>query len=109
VTIPAPFLGLLCLIVGLALTFAVRIQRRRLPNQVWDLVTLALFIGAAWWLNLWDPVSNLVVGLITGLVAVIIRDFRLWAARLSSQVYRRSHRYYWYGRARNWYGRRRRR
>jgi len=109
VTIPPPFLGFLCLIGGLALTFTLRIQRRRLANQVWDLITLACFVGAAWWLNIWDPLSNLVVGLLAGLAAVVIRDFRLWAARLSSKVYRRSHRYYWYGRARTWYDRRRRR
>ena len=109
VTIPPPFLGFLCLIGGLALTFALRIQRRRLANQVWDLITLACFVGAAWWLNIWDPLSNLVVGLLAGLAAVVIRDVRLWAARLSSKVYRRTHRYHWYGRARNWYGRRRRR
>jgi len=108
-TIPPPFLGILCLILGLMLTFVLRIQRRRLANQVWDLITLALFIGAAWWLNLWDPLSNVVVGLFVGLAAVVIRDFRLWAARLSSKVYRRTHRYYWYGRARSLYGRRRRR
>jgi hypothetical protein len=108
-TIPSPFLGFICLILGVLLTFGLRIQRRRLSNQVWDLITFALFLGAAWWLNIWDPLSNLVVGLFAGLAAVVIRDFRLWAGRLSDKVYRRSHRYYWYGRARNWYGRRRRR
>ena len=48
-------------------------------------------------------------GAIAGGVAILIRDFRLWLARFKSQVYRRSHRYYWYGRARDSAGRRRRR
>jgi hypothetical protein len=97
------------LICGVLLTLGLRVQRRRLANQVWDLITFALFVGAAWWLNIWDVVSNLVVGIMAGFIAVVIRDFRLWAGRLSDKVYRRSHRYYWYGRARNWYGGRRRR
>jgi chromate transport protein ChrA len=109
-TIPPLVLGLACLVLGLLLTFVVRIQRGRLRNQVWDLITLALFVGAAWWLRIWDAWSNLVVGLIAGLLAIVIRDIRLWAVRFRDQVYGRRHRYYWYGQARDWYsGRRRRR
>jgi hypothetical protein len=108
-TIPLPVLGLGGLVLGFLLTFVLRIQRGRWRNQIWDLVTFAMFVLAAWGLNLWDPLSNLVVGGLAGLVAVIIRDFRLWLVRFRDQVYRRSHRYYWYGRARNWYGNRRRR
>jgi hypothetical protein len=53
--------------------------------------------------------SNLGVGVIAGILAILFRDFRLWTVRFQDRVYRRSHRYYWYGRARDWYGRRRRR
>lgn len=108
-TIPTLVLGLGCLALALLLTFIFPIQRGRLRNQVWDFITLALFFGAAWWINFWDVASNIVVGLIAGGVAIVIRDFRLWLVRFRSQVYRRSHRYHWYGRARDWYGRRRRR
>ena len=107
--IPPLFLALACLFAGLLLTLGLRIQRGRFRNQLWDFITLALFVAGFWWLNWWDPLSNLLVGVLTGFVAVLIRDFRLWLARFKSQVYRRSHRYYWYGRARDWYGGRRRR
>ena len=108
-TIPTLILGLGCLGLGLLLTFVFPIQRGRLRNQVWDFITLALFVGAAWWINYWDVVSNVVVGLIAGGLAIVIRDFRLWLVRFRSQVYGRRHRYHWYGRASDWYGRRRRR
>ncbi|MCC6189646.1 MAG: hypothetical protein IT318_11470 [Anaerolineales bacterium] len=108
-TIPPVVFGLGGLILGLLLTFGFPIQRGRYRNQIWDLLTLALFVVAGWGLAIWDPLSNLAAGLIVGLAAVVIRDFRLWLARFHSQSYRRSHRYYWYGRARNWYGGRRRR
>jgi hypothetical protein len=107
--IPPLFLGLVCLFAGLMLTIGLPIQRGRFRNQLWDFITLALIAGGFWWLNVWDVVSNLVVGLLVGLAAVLVRDFRLWITRFKSQVYRRSHRYYWYGRARDWYGTRRRR
>ena len=108
-TVPPFVLGLVCLLGGLLLTFVLPIQRGRLRNQVWDFVTLAFFVGAGYFINYWDLASNIIVGLIAGGVAILIRDFRLWLARFKSQVYRRSHRYYWYGRARDWAGRRRRR
>ncbi len=107
--IPNLVLGLICLFVAVLLTVALPIQRGRFRNQLWDFITLALFVGAFWWLNVWDALSNLVVGALVGLAAILVRDFRLWVARFKSQVYRRSHRYYWYGRARTWAGSRRRR
>jgi hypothetical protein len=109
VTLPTVVLGAACLIGALLLTFGLPIQRGRLRNQVWDFVTLALLVGAAWWINYWDPMSNVVVGVIAGGLAIVVRDVRLWAVRFRSQAYRRSHRYHWYGRAGDWYGRRRRR
>ena len=108
-TIPTVVLGVLCLAFGLLLTFVFPIQRGRVRNLLWDLITLALFVGAAYWLNIWDLLSNLVVGLIAGGVAILIRDFRLWIVRFRGRAYNRSHRYHWYGRASDWYGRRRRR
>jgi hypothetical protein len=107
--IPTRLLGIFCLIVALLLTFVLRIQRGRFQNQLWDFITLALFVVGAWWVNYWDPLSNLVVGAVAGLAAIVIRDVRLWAARFRGQVYRRTHRYYWYGRAGSWFGGRRRR
>lgn len=107
-TIPTVVLGWGCLVLALLLTLVFPIQRGRVRNQVWDFITLALTVGAAWWINIWDPLSNFVVGIIAGGIAIIIRDIRLWAVRFRGQVYRRSHRYHWYGRARNWSGRRRR-
>jgi type II secretory pathway component PulF len=108
-TIPYPLFGGLCLVVAVLLTLVFPIQRGRLSNQLWDFITLALFVLGAWWVNYWDALSNFGVGLIAGLVAVVIRDVRLWLVRFRGQAYRRSHRYYWYGRARDWYGSRRRR
>ena len=107
--IPALVLGLACLALALLLTLVFPIQRGRLRNQIWDLVTLALFVLAAWWLRPWDAVASLAAGLLAGLLAVLVRDFRLWLARFRGQVYRRTHRYYWYGRAGSWLGGRRRR
>ncbi len=104
-TIPPLLLGLGCVLLAVLLTFVFPIQRARLSNQAWDLVTLALLVGGAWWLNLFDTLSNVGLGLIAGFIAILIRDFRLWLARFRGQAYRRSHRYYWYGRA---WGRRRR-
>jgi hypothetical protein len=106
-TIPYPILGIACVVLGLLLTFVFRVSRGMLAHRFWDLVTLVLFVAGVWWINYWDPLSNLVVGAIAGLVAVVIRDIRLWAARFRSMVYRRSHRYYWYDRGFGWWGRRR--
>ena len=108
-TIPTPILGAACLVLALLLTFVFRIQRNNLSNRVWDFVTLALCVSGAWWVNLWDPLSNLVVGVAAGLLAILIRDIRLWVARFRGQVYRRTHRYYWYGRGFGLFGGRRRR
>jgi hypothetical protein len=95
--------------LGLLLTFVFPIQRRRLSNQVWDFITLALFVAGAYFIGYYNPLTNLVIGALIGFVAILIRDFRLWVARFRGQVYGRAHRYHWYGRARDWYGRRRRR
>lgn len=103
------FLGIGCVLLGLVLTFIWPIQRGRFQNQFWDLITLALFGWGVWWIRYWDDLSNLGVGLSAGLIAILIRDFRLWWVRFRDQTYRRSHRYYWYGQARNVWGRRRRR
>ncbi|MBL8055994.1 MAG: hypothetical protein JNK29_04815 [Anaerolineales bacterium] len=107
--IPAPLLGFGCLLLALALTFILPIQRGRL-NNFWDFVTLALWTAGAFWVNYWDMPSNLVVGFLAGLGSIFIRDFRLWLVRFQDRSYGRGHRYYWYGRARSaWGGRRRRR
>jgi hypothetical protein len=108
-TIPYVVLGYGCVILALLLTFVFRIQRGRLSSRLFDFVTLALFVVGVWWINYWDALSNLVVGVAAGLIAVFIRDLRLWAAHFRGQVYRATHRYYWYGRARSWFGERRRR
>lgn len=108
-TIPYPLLGFGCVLLGFLLTLVFPIQRGRLSNQVWDFITLALFVLGAHWIHYYDFISNVVIGLIVGFAAVLIRDFRLWLARFKGQVYRSTHRYHWYGRARDWYGRRRRR
>lgn len=107
-TIPSVVLGLGCVLFGLALTFVLPIQRGRLRNQLWDMVTFALFVAGAYFINYYDLVSNLVLGAIAGFAAILIRDFRLWTVRFRDRTYNRSHRYYWYGRARGWMGRRRR-
>jgi hypothetical protein len=108
-TIPLPILGAVCVILALLLTFVFRIQRNALSNRLFDFVTLVLFVLGVWWISYWDPLSNIVVGVIAGLVAVVIRDIRLWAARFRGQLYRRSHRYYWYDRGFGMFGGRRRR
>ncbi len=108
-TIPTPILGIASLIVALLLTFIFRIQRGGLSHRLWDFVTLVLFVVGVWWISLWDPLSNLVVGVVAGLIAIVIRDIRLWAARFRGMVYRRTHRYYWYDRGMGWFGGRRRR
>lgn len=102
-------LGLLCLAVGLGLTLVWPIQRGRFRNQLWDVITFALWVGGFYLLRYWDDLSNLIIGVMVGFGAVLIRDARLWFTRFRDQSYRRNHRYYWYGRARNWWGGRRRR
>ena len=106
--IPTPILGAACVFLALLLTLVFRIQRNSFSNRVWDFVTLALLVVGVWWIDFWDPLSNLVVGVIAGLVAIGIRDLRLWAARFRGQAYRRTHRYYWYNRGYSLFGRRRR-
>ncbi len=108
-TIPPVLFGIGSVALGLLLTFVIPIQRRRLSNQVWDFITLALFVAGAYFIGFFGLLSDLVIGAIVGFVAILIRDFRLWVVRFRGQTYRRSHRYHWYGRARDWYGRRRRR
>ena len=106
-TIPTYILGPALLILGFLLTFIFPIQRGRLWNQLWDFITFVLF--AAGWVisNFWDLPSNIVLGLLCGLAAVLIRDFRLWLVRFRGQIYRRYSPRYWYGRAYDWYDRRR--
>jgi drug/metabolite transporter (DMT)-like permease len=108
-TIPSWALGWGSLALALALTFVFPIQRGRFWNQFWDLATLALFVTAAAAINYWDALSNWGVGLLAGIIAILIRDFRLWKVRFQGQVYRVTHPRYWYGRAYNWYSGRRRR
>ncbi len=108
-TIPPLILGPGCLVLGLLMTFVIPIQRQRFWNLATDVFTLLLFIAGVWIINYWDQWSNFGVGLIAGVIAVIIRDFRLWLARFKGQVYRTTHPRYWYGRAYGWYNRRRQR
>jgi type II secretory pathway component PulF len=108
-TIPLFLLGAGSLILGLLLTFVIPIQRGRLRNQLWDFITLALFAVGAYWIGTNNPAIDVAIGVVVGLVAILIRDFRLWLVRFKGQLYGRSHRYHWYGRANDWYGRRRRR
>lgn len=100
--------GLLCGVAALALTFFIRIQRGQLRNNLWDAVVVALCIASGYLIN---PLGNEVLsglgGLAVGVVAVVIRDFRLWLARASDRR-RPSRRDRWYGRARDWWYRRRR-
>ena len=108
-TIPTPIVGAACIILALLLTFVFGIQRNNLSNRLFDFITLVLFVAGVWWVNYWDPLSNIVVGVVAGLVAIVIRDVRLWVARFRGQVYRRTHRYYWYGRGFGLFGGGRRR
>ncbi len=108
-TIPAYLIGPGCLILGLLLTFVFPIQRGRFWNSFWDLVTLVLFVVGTLSIHFWDFWSNVGVGLIAGVIAILIRDFRLWVVRFRGQVYRRTSPRYWYGRAYGLLGRRRRR
>jgi H+/Cl- antiporter ClcA len=108
-TIPVYLIGPGCLILGLLLTFVFPIQRGRLWNTFWDLVTLVLFVVGTLYIHFWDFWSNVGVGLIAGVIAILIRDFRLWVVHFRSQVYRRTSPRYWYGRAYGLLGRRRRR
>ncbi len=107
--IPPGLLGPGLILLGLLLTFIFPIQRGRLWNQLWDFVTFALFVAGFVIFNYWDLASNFALGVIGGVIAIIIRDFRLWLVRFRGQVYRRTSPRYWYGRAYDWYGRRRRR
>jgi hypothetical protein len=106
---PYPLIGIVCLIFGVLLAIGGPVQRGRLNHRFWDVVIVGLFVLGVCLVRYWDDPSNFVVGLAAGLVAILIRDIRSWVGRFQGQVYRRSHRYYWYGRARDWYGRRRRR
>jgi len=108
-TIPTYILGPALLVAGLLLTFIFPIQRGRLANQVWDFITFVLFM-AGWIIsNYWDLASNIILGLIFGVGAILIRDFRLWVVRFKGQVYRRTNPRYWYGQAYGLFDRRRRR
>ncbi len=108
--LPSTFMGLLCALAALALTFVLPIQRGRVSNQLWDLITFALWMAAAYLINYFDLPSNLVLGALAGFASIIFRDVRLWLVRFKDRAYGRGHRYYWYGRARSaWGGRRRRR
>jgi hypothetical protein len=106
--LPYSMLGVVCLIVGLLLTVGGPVQRGRLNHRLWDVLTLALFIIGVCWIRYWDDLSNFGVGLLAGLAAILVRDVRSFVRHFQGQVYRRSHRYYWYGRAHSWYRGRRR-
>jgi len=103
------FAGVICLVFAVMLTFVWPIQRGRLSNQVWDLFTFGLWLAAAYLIRPLDLLGTLALGVGAGVIAVLIRDFRLWAVRFRDRSYGRRHRYYWYGRTRDWYRRGRRR
>ncbi len=107
--IPYSLIGTVCIILGVLLAVGGPVQRGRLNHRLGDVVIVGLLVLGVCLVRYWDDLSNFGVGLIAGLVAILIRDIRSWVGHFQGQVYRRSHRYYWYGRARDYWSSRRRR
>ena len=111
IQISQPVFGLLCLVGASALTFAWPLGRRSGGHIFLSLFIVIFFVLAAY--NLipvtWIPRENtwqvILIGLVTGLLAVLYRDVRRFVRFFHGKVYRFTHPYYWYGR----YDRRRRR
>ncbi len=102
-------IGLLCLVGGIALAFVWPLGRKDAGHLVFNIVIIALFVGAAFNLITKDMVESdavvLVIGFGIGVLAVLIRSVRRWLRYFQGVVARRTSPYYWYQRA---YSRRRR-
>ena len=118
-TLSYPVIGILCLLVGLGITFFWPLGPSRRNHLASEIVILVLFVAAGGFL--WagglipESVSweaSMVVGGIVGIVAVVFRDVRRFIQHFRYQTYKWTHPYYWYGhvgRAMMGGGRRRRR
>ena len=103
-------LGILCLVLAIGLTLFYPLGRKNGSHLISSLIILALFVTAAFNLIPANVVPSdamvIVIGLIAGGIAVLIRSVRRWVRYFQGAVARRTSPYYWYQRA---YSRRRRR
>jgi hypothetical protein len=95
--------GWLCLAGGVALAFFWPLGRKDAGHLLFNLAILALFVAAAFNLITRDMVESdatvLVMGLVAGLLAVLVRSVRRWLKYFQGVVTRRTSPYYWYRRA----------
>jgi len=110
IEISQTFLGLLCLVLAIGLTVFYPLGRKNGSHLLSNVIIIALFITAAFNLIPVEAVPSdvmvIVIGLIAGGIAVLIRSVRRWVRYFQGAVARRTSPYYWYQRA---YTRRRRR
>lgn len=94
--------GVICLILGLLLTFVYPLGQRRGNHALSEILLLILFTVAAYALipTAWVPndLVVLAIGFGVGLLAVFYRDVRRFLRFYRGKIYRMSHPYYWYGR-----------
>ena len=95
--------GWLCLAGGIALAFFWPLGRKDAGHFLFNLVIIALFVAAAFNLITRDMLESdatvLVMGLVAGLLAVLVRSVRRWLKYFQGVVARRTSPYYWYRRA----------
>ena len=111
-TISYPLLGFVSLALGIIFTLIVPPGRRAHLAFLDEAAVFLLFVFASFCLWPLDPKNEwnwFLPGLIAGLIALGIIEFRRFTRYFQNLTYRMRHPYYWYSRAYSWSRRRRRR
>jgi len=95
--------GLLCLAGAILLAFFYPLGRKDGQHLFFNLAIIVLFVVAAFNLITGEIIESdvtvLLIGLVAGAAAALIRSFRRWVKFYQGVVARRASPYYWYRRA----------
>jgi hypothetical protein len=110
-SIPTWILGLVSLALGIFFTFIAPPGRRATFALLDEAAVMGLFLFAAYCLWPIDPNNGwnwLLPGLVLGVIAILIIEFRRFTRYFHNLQYRVRHPYFWYGKFNAWTRRRRR-
>jgi hypothetical protein len=110
-SIPLWILGLISLVLGLFFTFIAPTGRRATFALLDEAAVFGAFVFAAY--CLWPVSGNndwswILPGIMAGIIAILIIEFRRFTRYFHNLQYRVRHPYFWYGKISSWTRRRRR-